>query len=161
MPTMIEEMIPTWTRGSMEEIAKEKCTERGHPWITIEIDLKESATQEMKGVNLLFMDFFICLILLFVVLIHTGPFFFFRPPPGPPRPAYRDRERDVREHPSRSSRDRELYNRPGYERSSYERSLERYDHGASSFASEFRTICLLAVKAGSELGNRDKLFVFR
>ncbi|XP_058235743.1 YLP motif-containing protein 1 isoform X1 [Hemibagrus wyckioides] len=62
-----------------------------------------------------------------------------RPPPGPPRPAYRDRERDVREHSSRSSRDREPYNRPGYERSSYERSLERYDHGASAYGNDRRS----------------------
>lgn len=58
MPTMIEEEIPTWTRGSMEEIVKEKCTERGHPWITIGIGWNESATPEMRGVNLFFMDFF-------------------------------------------------------------------------------------------------------
>ncbi|KAK2864433.1 hypothetical protein Q7C36_003587 [Tachysurus vachellii] len=62
-----------------------------------------------------------------------------RPPPGPPRPTYRDRERDTREHSSRSSRDRETYNRPGYERSSYERSLERYDHGASTYGSDRRS----------------------
>ncbi|XP_051952223.1 YLP motif-containing protein 1-like isoform X2 [Xyrauchen texanus] len=55
-----------------------------------------------------------------------------RPPLGP-RPGYRDRERD---HPSRSSRDREDYNRPGYDRSSYERSL---DHGSSGYGSDRRT----------------------
>uniref|UniRef100_A0A8C1YCV8 YLP motif-containing protein 1 n=1 Tax=Cyprinus carpio TaxID=7962 RepID=A0A8C1YCV8_CYPCA len=52
-----------------------------------------------------------------------------RPPLGP-RPVHRDRERD---HPSRSSRDREVYNRPSYDRSSYERNLEHYDHGSSSY----------------------------
>uniref|UniRef100_A0A9J8A4H9 YLP motif-containing protein 1 n=1 Tax=Cyprinus carpio carpio TaxID=630221 RepID=A0A9J8A4H9_CYPCA len=52
-----------------------------------------------------------------------------RPPLGP-RPGHRDRERD---HPSRSSRDREVYNRTSYDRSSYERSLEHYDHGSSSY----------------------------
>ncbi|KAI5606639.1 YLP motif-containing protein 1 isoform X1 [Silurus asotus] len=57
-----------------------------------------------------------------------------RPPPGPPRPAYRDRERDVREHSSRSSRDREPYNR-----SSYERSLDRYDHAASGYTNDRRS----------------------
>ncbi|TUA53251.1 YLP motif-containing protein 1 [Bagarius yarrelli] len=61
-----------------------------------------------------------------------------RPPLGPPRPAYRDRERDVREHSGRSSRDRDPYNRPGYERSSYERALERYDHGASPYGHDRR-----------------------
>ncbi|KAL1254433.1 hypothetical protein QQF64_016662 [Cirrhinus molitorella] len=58
-----------------------------------------------------------------------------RPPLGP-RPGHRERERD---HPSRSSRDREVYNRPGYDRSSYERSLEHYDHGSSSYGSDRRS----------------------
>ncbi|KAK7133417.1 hypothetical protein R3I94_015331 [Phoxinus phoxinus] len=58
-----------------------------------------------------------------------------RPPPGP-RPGHRDRERD---HPSRSSRDREVYSRSSYERSSYERSLEHYDHGSSSYGSDRRS----------------------
>ncbi|XP_060772170.1 YLP motif-containing protein 1 isoform X3 [Neoarius graeffei] len=62
-----------------------------------------------------------------------------RPPPGPPRPPFRDRDRDMREHSSRSSRDREPYNRSGYERSSYERSLERYDHGGSSYGNDRRS----------------------
>ncbi|XP_051954817.1 YLP motif-containing protein 1-like isoform X1 [Xyrauchen texanus] len=55
-----------------------------------------------------------------------------RPPVGP-RPGYRDRERD---HPSRTSRDREIYSRQGYDRSSYERSL---DHGSSSYGSDRRS----------------------
>lgn len=58
-----------------------------------------------------------------------------RPPLGP-RPGHRDRERD---HPSRSSRDREVYSRSSYERSSYERSLEHYDHGSSSYGSDRRS----------------------
>ncbi|XP_066533489.1 YLP motif-containing protein 1 isoform X2 [Hoplias malabaricus] len=62
-----------------------------------------------------------------------------RPPPGAPRSGYRDRERDIRDHGGRSSRDREVYNRPGYDRSSYERSLERYDHGPSGYGNERRS----------------------
>ncbi|XP_058611448.1 LOW QUALITY PROTEIN: YLP motif-containing protein 1 [Onychostoma macrolepis] len=58
-----------------------------------------------------------------------------RPSLGP-RPGHRDRERD---HPSRSSRDREVYNRTSYDRSSYERSLEHYDHGSSSYGSDRRS----------------------
>lgn len=50
---MIEEVIPTWTSGSMEEIGREKCSEIGHLWITIEIDLKENVTPEMSGVKTL------------------------------------------------------------------------------------------------------------
>ncbi|XP_067097665.1 YLP motif-containing protein 1 isoform X1 [Osmerus mordax] len=60
-----------------------------------------------------------------------------RPPPGPPpRPGYRDRERDMRDREGRSSRDQEeTYGRPAYDRPSYERSgPERYDHGSSPYS---------------------------
>lgn len=50
---MIEEVIPTWTSGSMEEIGKEICSETGHLWIMIETGLKESVTPEMRGVKTL------------------------------------------------------------------------------------------------------------
>ncbi|XP_076874241.1 uncharacterized protein ylpm1 isoform X2 [Brachyhypopomus gauderio] len=62
-----------------------------------------------------------------------------RPPPGPLRPGFRDRERDLREHQAHSSRDRELHPRPGYDRASYERNLERYDHGPSSYGNDKRS----------------------
>ncbi|KAM4633124.1 uncharacterized protein ylpm1 isoform 2-T2 [Polymixia lowei] len=64
-----------------------------------------------------------------------------RPPLGPPpRPSYRDRERDLREREGSGSRDRDdHYGRPGYDRPPYERSglersgTERYGHGSSPY----------------------------
>lgn len=78
--TTIEEEIPSGISGSMEEIGKEKSSETGRPWITIGIDLKESATPETRGGNP-----FACVsvlvrfqfsLFLSVVLIFIVPFTF-------------------------------------------------------------------------------------
>ncbi|XP_030626755.1 YLP motif-containing protein 1 [Chanos chanos] len=57
----------------------------------------------------------------------------------PPRPGYRDRERELRDRQGRSSRDRELYGRPGYDRPPYDRVPERYDHGPPGYGGDRRS----------------------
>lgn len=88
---MIEEVIPTWTSESMEEIGIEICSETGHPWISIGIELKESATPETRGINpfacisevcsvclVLWCPvfFFFFFLLVCGINLHLPPFFF-------------------------------------------------------------------------------------